>query len=360
MTTRSKSSWRDVLAIHPAAELLPRPSQDELVTLGLDIRANGLHFQIAIFNATAEAEGREYSKKDDQFNMLDGISRLDAMEAVNNIEFNLVLIANRDHVSWLLKTDDVFLPDGYGFLPAKIVYSDPYRFVLSANLHRRHLTAEAKRELVAKLIKATPEKSDRQIAEQVQASPTTVGKVRKELEQTGDVSNLDTRTDSRGRQQQAHKPPAKDHPAVVAADEQAKIKQDTAVERVADAAWLKSTSELASDDLIDAIETKVHTLEQIEADQRRGLTDQEWALAEKTKPIAARQFLIETIILRNELIEENVRLRAREIELTDAVTEARAKAETIDERDVRRRHDRGRRPPCAPPPDRRAPRPVVK
>jgi len=37
-------------------------------------------------------------------------------------------------------------------------------YVISANIHRRHLTAEQKRELIAKLIKASPEKSDRTIA----------------------------------------------------------------------------------------------------------------------------------------------------------------------------------------------------
>jgi hypothetical protein len=87
---------------------------------------------------------------------------------------------------------------------------EPYTFVVAANLHRRHLTAEQKRDLIDKLLKATPEKSDRQIADAIKASPTTVGKRRKTLEDTGDVSTMDTRTDTKGRQQQAHKPPTKD------------------------------------------------------------------------------------------------------------------------------------------------------
>jgi hypothetical protein len=61
--------------------------------------------------------------------------------------------------------------------------------------------------LIAKLIKATPEKSDRQIAETVKASPTTVGTVRAKMEAKGDVSKLDTRADSKGRQQPVKRKP---------------------------------------------------------------------------------------------------------------------------------------------------------
>ena len=79
-------------------------------------------------------------------------------------------------------------------------------FIVSANIHRRHLTAEQKRDLIAALLKATPEKSDRQIAKTVKASPTTVGTVRTEMEARGDVSKLDTRQDSKGRRQPAKTP----------------------------------------------------------------------------------------------------------------------------------------------------------
>jgi hypothetical protein len=50
-----------------------------------------------------------------------------------------------------------------------------------------------------------PEKSNRQIAKLVNASPTTVGTKRAEMEATGDVSKLDTSTDTRGRRQPVHK-----------------------------------------------------------------------------------------------------------------------------------------------------------
>ncbi len=94
-----------------------------------------------------------------------------------------------------------------------VIAEDPYAYVLSANVHRRHLTGEQKRELIAKLLKAQPEKSDRQIAETVKASPTTVGTVRAKMESAGDVSKLGTRQDTKGRQQPANKPKPPSVPA---------------------------------------------------------------------------------------------------------------------------------------------------
>jgi ParB-like chromosome segregation protein Spo0J len=49
-------------------------------------------------------------------------------------------------------------------------------FVISKNLHRRHLTAEKRRELIAEQIKAQPEKSNRRIAKQVDVSHPHVAK----------------------------------------------------------------------------------------------------------------------------------------------------------------------------------------
>src|SRR5262245_10311600 len=180
-----KSSWRDILPIHPAAELFPRMSPDELKALGEDIKATGLTSAIVLMSP---------SEDDTPVLLLDGRNRLDAMELVG-----LQIVDDHDRL-------DV----------SRIEYvepsSDPYAYVISANIHRRHLTAEQKRDLIAKLIKATPEKSDRQIAETVKASPTTVGTVRAEMEATGDVSKLDTRTDSKGRKQPARKTTTKPAP----------------------------------------------------------------------------------------------------------------------------------------------------
>jgi hypothetical protein len=75
-------------------------------------------------------------------------------------------------------------------------------FVLQPSANWR---AGTRREPIVKLIQAMPEKSNRQIAKLVNASPTTVGTKRAEMEATGDVSKLDTSTDTRGRRQPVHK-----------------------------------------------------------------------------------------------------------------------------------------------------------
>jgi hypothetical protein len=213
--TRSSNakSWREALPIHPAAELFPMMSEPELKALGEDIKKNGLKTSIAIFDSGFDTEGQRYW-------LLDGRNRLAAMEAVG-LAPQLALKDYRRGWAWWTLTWE-----GAGGDAPQPKYvdaaddDDPYGFVASANIHRRHLTGEAKRDLIGKLIKAAPEKSDRQIAEIVKASPTTVGTVRTEMEAAGDVSKLDTRTDSRGRQQPASKPKHKDPEAKEAARRQ--------------------------------------------------------------------------------------------------------------------------------------------
>jgi hypothetical protein len=88
-------------------------------------------------------------------------------------------------------------------------HGGPAAYVISANIHRRHLTAEQKRELIARLLKMIPEASDRQIAKQAKVSDKTVGAVRREKEARAEIPHVSTRTDTRGRKQPAKKPEAK-------------------------------------------------------------------------------------------------------------------------------------------------------
>lgn len=80
------------------------------------------------------------------------------------------------------------------------------------NLARRQLTAEARRGIIKSELLRDPERSDRLIAAKVAVSPSTVGAVRRELVEAGQVSNLDTRRGRDGKVQPAAKPPAQPRP----------------------------------------------------------------------------------------------------------------------------------------------------
>jgi hypothetical protein len=180
-SNKKPASWRDTLPVHPAADLFPLMSPDELRTTGENIKKNGLRLPIAI-----TGDGK----------LLDGRNRLDAMEAVG-IEFEFAPGSN-GLIALKVGRDSLYWPE--------IVTSDPVAYVISTNIHRRHLTAEQKRDLIAKLIKATPEKSNRQIAETAKVGHPTVARVRKKLEAKGDVERRSTSIDTKGRKQPARKP----------------------------------------------------------------------------------------------------------------------------------------------------------
>src|SRR5262245_13256590 len=182
----TKQSWRDILPIHPAAELFPPLSRAELKELAADIRANGIWIPILLWFDETQQQ---------QCYLIDGRNRLDALEL---------------HGRQIVKDGDI-LWTKLGIPVQSVGGLDPWQVAISANIKRRHLTAEQKRDLIAKVLKARPEQSDQQIAEQVKADHKTVGKVRKEMESTGDVPQLEKTV---GKDGKARKQPAKRKPAV--------------------------------------------------------------------------------------------------------------------------------------------------
>jgi hypothetical protein len=159
------------LKFHPCADIFPLMEGEEFDALVTDIKANGLLERIILFDGM----------------ILDGRNR-----------YRALLAAGLDPA-----TANKFTIDG-----ADLV-DDPAAFVVSANLHRRHLTAEDKRDVIAKLLKAAPEKSDRQIGKQIGASHHTVEAVRTKMEGRGQIAHVETRIDSKGRKQAAKKPTKK-------------------------------------------------------------------------------------------------------------------------------------------------------
>ena len=192
-TGKPTPSWRDVLPVHPAADLFPLMTANELRKLGEDLRKNGLRTAVAVFK-----EQKHFPPA-----LLDGRNRLDAIEAAG-IAINVESCGTDadPRIQFSCRAFPIDTIEIRGDQPL----GDPYAYVVSANIHRRHLTAEQKRELLAKVLKATPEKSDRQIAETAKTDHKTVASVRAEQEARGEIPHVSTRTDSKGRQQPARKP----------------------------------------------------------------------------------------------------------------------------------------------------------
>jgi hypothetical protein len=192
--------WRDVLPIHPAALLFPRMTPDELKALTEDIKRNGQRQPIAIIEKPRRRpDGTLHVKDPPVQEVLDGISRLDAMEAAG-----IGVIGKDgqldDHIMrMVVDTDEV----------------DPVAFVISANIHRRHLTAEQRQHLLITLIARAPEKSDRQLGKEIGVDHKTVASARTRGEDVGSIPHVTTRTDTKGRKQPAKKskrPKAPDPP----------------------------------------------------------------------------------------------------------------------------------------------------
>jgi hypothetical protein len=188
-------SWRDVLPIHPAAELFPRMTPEELRALGEDIKKNGLREPVVLY--AEEGGGGIY--RETAPSLLDGINRLDAMEVVGLPTLKDGQLHLEDTISrgYVIK---------YGLWKSAVTGFDPYAYVVSLNIHRRHLTAEQKRELIVKLLKADPTKSNRQVAKLTKTSHPHVAKVRGKAEKAGDVETVTTSIDTKGRKHPASKP----------------------------------------------------------------------------------------------------------------------------------------------------------
>jgi hypothetical protein len=174
------------LKFHPIADLFPLMQSPELDALVADIKANGLREKVDLY----------------QGKILDGRNRYRALQrlgidpsAADKQYFRKAIYAHST---------------GGEVAPHEQDNDDRARaYVISKNIHRRHLTAEQRRDLIAKLLKAEPKKSDRQIAETVKVDHKTVGAVRAEQEGRGEIPHVEERTDTKGRKQPAKKPPAK-------------------------------------------------------------------------------------------------------------------------------------------------------
>ena len=135
------------------------------MVLGFDIRENGLREPIALFGAWGDEDC-----------LIDGRNRLDALASLGLLDLN------NGHLVWKNRRAcdclDLFQYTGRNL--------DPYAIALSLNVHRRHIKTEAeKRDLIAKVLVANSELSNRQLGERVKDDHKKVGRVRSKLEATG-------------------------------------------------------------------------------------------------------------------------------------------------------------------------------
>jgi hypothetical protein len=79
-------------------------------------------------------------------------------------------------------------------------------FVLSMNVHRRHLTLDQKRAIVERELRRDPAQSDRAIAGKAKVDGKTVAAMRQKVEGRAEIPHVDKRVDSKGRRQPARKP----------------------------------------------------------------------------------------------------------------------------------------------------------
>jgi len=152
-------------------QLLPRLSVDEFAALKANIAEHGVIVAVEV---------------DEHGDLLDGHHRVRAWTE--------------------LRAEGVKIPDYPRVVRAGLSEAEKRQIVRALNLARRHLSAEGRRALIADAIRDDPGASDRRVAVALGVSHPTVAAVRTELEASGDVERLSTRTDTLGRTQPVRRP----------------------------------------------------------------------------------------------------------------------------------------------------------
>jgi hypothetical protein len=186
--TTEPKSWRDQLPIHPAAELFPQMPEPKLRKVGENIKAQGLKLPVAV------CKGQ----------LIDGRNRLDAMELVG-IKFGFSHLGDRKFTNLVIDDRALDKLSGDNVVITDIGDRDPYEYVLSINIYRRHLTPEQRNDLITKVLKARPEVSNRRIAAELKVDHKKVAAVRRAGEATGEISPVEKTTGKDGKARPARK-----------------------------------------------------------------------------------------------------------------------------------------------------------
>jgi hypothetical protein len=185
--TRACKAWRDILPVHPACEIIPEYTEAELIDLGRKIKAAGMKLPII-----------PLMQPDGTYSLLDGRSRLDGMVHVG-IKFEVKVVDGHvviDAPGYAIPAPNAIIPDGN---------FNAYEFVLSTNLHRRHLKNEEKRAIIKKVICAHPTLADNAIAKIAGVNNKTVKTLRQELKANWEFPISDDRIEATGRKARGRK-----------------------------------------------------------------------------------------------------------------------------------------------------------
>jgi hypothetical protein len=169
-------SWRDALKVHPAADVFDPLRPDELKELADDIDKHGLREPVTLYDDPKIG-----------LCLLDGRNRADALELIGK---------------GIGDDDDECLTELVGEDDPNF---DPYAYVVSKNIKRRHLSAEDRQRLLIALIARTPEKSNRQLGEDIGVDHKTIGLARAKGEQLGSIPQLEMTTGKDGKERPAHR-----------------------------------------------------------------------------------------------------------------------------------------------------------
>jgi hypothetical protein len=94
-------------------------------------------------------------------------------------------------------------------IPSNFTDAKITSLIVAANIIRRHLTAEQKRDLVAKLVESTPQKSDRAIAADLKVDKNVVSRARKKVEANGATAPVEKRMGKDGKSRRLPKKKSK-------------------------------------------------------------------------------------------------------------------------------------------------------
>ena len=203
--TRHESEHKrvSILPFHPLADMFPPMTEAEFSDLVADIDKHGLRQEIDVW----------------QGQVLEGCHRAKACEQLG-IEPRYRERRFSDE-------------------------SEARAYVISQNIHRRHLTVEQKRYVIAALLKADPTASNRKIAETAKVDKNTVANQRKKMETTGEIHQL-KKTVGKDNKPRTTKPRRASEPRPTKTTVRVDADSEPKCSRLADVSTLNATWNAAS------------------------------------------------------------------------------------------------------------------